>query len=165
MAKRNNSKQRTARTPQRVASAKLLARKPSPRTPLSERPALHLDPPVAHSERRPDLRPVEDRRRFHPQLEHAPPLTVHGQRAPVIVRDKARVAKTAKPARRASQAALNRFGPKQHSQTKAILAFALPKKTVICVRRQSRREVLAAKGRFGGGKRSPRRNAWSSISC
>lgn len=45
------------------------------------------------------------------------------------------------------------------------LSFFAPKKVALCVRRHVRREVLAAKGKFGGGHRRPRRNFWSDVEC
>lgn len=45
------------------------------------------------------------------------------------------------------------------------IKFALPKKTMVCVKRKVRREVLLALGRGGGRHKKPHRNRWSSISC
>lgn len=47
------------------------------------------------------------------------------------------------------------------------LRFAVPEKTVMCVRRKKRREVLFAKKRAGGaGSRKPKtRNWYSKIGC
>lgn len=45
--------------------------------------------------------------------------------------------------------------------------FALPKQTVVCVRRKTRKEVLHARKKTGRGvrRRNPRRNQWSNIHC
>lgn len=46
------------------------------------------------------------------------------------------------------------------------LAFEAPAKTLVCVRRARRREVLFAIKKAGrGGQRRPRRNAWSDYKC
>ena len=51
------------------------------------------------------------------------------------------------------------------AQTKSTLAFAEPRRVLVCLRRQVRKEVLLALGKGGGGKRKPRRNHLSEISC
>lgn len=109
----------------------------------------------------PSLVQVEDRRRFHPENKNRPALLKTGLPAPVTVVNKARP----KPKTRKQLAQVNRFGAVQPSQTKAVVAFAAPRETVVCVRRQSRKEVLFAKGKGGGGKRPPKRTWLSKISC
>lgn len=47
----------------------------------------------------------------------------------------------------------------------ARVAFSDPRKVIICHRRKSRREVLFAFGKGGGGKKKPRRSPWSDVSC
>lgn len=45
-------------------------------------------------------------------------------------------------------------------------SFHVPKKTLICVRRKQRKQVLHALRKSGkGGQRKPRRNTYSSIRC
>lgn len=101
------------------------------------------------------LQEVEDRRLFHPLGRFAPPKTVAGTPARLTVKDRPPTAKQlASP-----------FMRKVRSQTKAVLTFADPERTVMCIRRKERREVLHALGRTGSGNRRPKRNAWSSISC
>lgn len=46
-----------------------------------------------------------------------------------------------------------------------MLAFAVPQRVAVCVRRHMRREVLLALGRGGAGHKRPRRNVWSSVKC
>lgn len=102
---------------------------------------------------------VDDRRLFHfdPPAGRAP-LDEEGRPARITLRDKKRT--------RGAKRGVYRFGPRIYSQTKAIRAFEEPRKVLICIRRQSRKEVLFAKRKAGrGGMRPPRRNAWSSISC
>lgn len=43
--------------------------------------------------------------------------------------------------------------------------FLVPAKTLVCVRRKQRREVLFAKGRGGGRHRKPRYNSFSAWRC
>lgn len=89
---------------------------------------------------------MEDRRTFHPLRDLRPVAS--------FVKSAARVV------------AKQRVNFPQPSQTKALLAFADPRRVLVCVRRRIRREVLHAKRIAGsGGMRKPRRNALSSISC
>lgn len=92
-----------------------------------------------------DLRDVEDRRTFHPLGDFRPARATSGH--PV----KPHVVKPAKSSRALSYR----------------INFAVPKRTVICVRRQTRKEVLHAlrkvgRGRGGGHKRF---NWQSEVSC
>lgn len=101
---------------------------------------------------------VEDRRLFHFDGPARTPLEDDGRPARITLRNKSRP--------RGQKRGAYRFGPKVYSQTKAIRAFEEPRRVLICVRRQSRKEVLFAKRKAGrGGMRPPRRNYWSSISC
>lgn len=90
---------------------------------------------------------MEDRRTFHPLRDLRPVAS--------FVKSAARVV------------AKQRVNFPQPSQTKAILAFADPRRVLVCLRRRIRREVLHAKRVAGSGKpmRKPRRNSLSSISC
>lgn len=102
------------------------------------------------------LQEVEDRRLFHPLGMFAPPKTVGGSPAGIVVRNKPPT-----PRQRASS-----FHNKVRSQTKATLTFAEPSRTVMCIRRKERREVLFAKGGAGSRRmRPPKRTPWSDISC
>lgn len=96
--------------------------------------------------RRPVLRPLqllEDRRLHHPARVR--PARAFFGKARIVVR---------KPSGLAA-----RFDALTHR-----VAFDIPKRVAICVRRRERREVLIAKG-VGGSRRSKRRNAWSNVSC
>lgn len=91
---------------------------------------------------------VEDRRTFYPTAPALRPALSFSRKS------HARVVAKQNP----------RFN--QPSQTKAILAFAEPKKVLVCVRRKRRKEVLHAKGVAGRrGLRRPHRNNWSGIRC
>lgn len=47
-----------------------------------------------------------------------------------------------------------------------VLAFQVPKKVAVCVRRKQRRETLFALNRTGAGARSRKhRNYWSNVAC
>lgn len=91
------------------------------------------------------LREIEDRREYHPEKKYRPvrQLSGHPVKSHVI-----------KPAKFKSQLP---FG----------LNFAVPKDTVVCIRRKRRKEVLFAKGKAGGSqkRRHPRRNLNSKIGC
>lgn len=47
------------------------------------------------------------------------------------------------------------------------LAFSIPRLVALCVRRKTRKEVLHALRKTGGGsgRRRPRRNFWSNVKC
>lgn len=93
------------------------------------------------------LLPVEDLRRYHPLGAARSVKVVTGHAVQPL-----RVARPGRP-------------PRVHPQNvPSGLAFAVPRKTVICIRRKRRREVLFAKNvRRGSGSR--RRNFWSDIRC
>lgn len=95
---------------------------------------------------------VEDRRRHHPLMEWAPPLTYSG--------NPARITHKNKFSRPHKMAGFTVPGvPKK-------LAFKNSKKTLLCVRRSQRKEVLFALARTGKGSRSKRKhNRFSEISC
>lgn len=111
----------------------------------------------------PDLDPgplteVEDRRTYHPLGPNRPARTLGGTPARITVADR--------PASKRQRA--SGFHRKlRSSHTKAVLAFAEPKRVLICIRRQRRKEVLHALGRAGrgGAKRHPRRSWHSEVSC
>lgn len=60
------------------------------------------------------------------------------------------------------KSAANVFGALSHK-----VRFAAPRKVLVCVRRQARKEVIFAKGKNGRGvrRRNPKRNWFSSVSC
>lgn len=92
---------------------------------------------------------IEDHREYRP-LERSKFLTV-----PRILRS-ASIARTSST-RVAKFTQLDLRGGQQR--------FAVPKQTMVCVRRTIRRQVLFAKGRGGGGHKRPRRNQWSNVRC
>lgn len=137
----------------KIAKPRLLSRSPSP-NPVSLAP-LPKSPQVAAP-----LRQVEDRRTFNPEHGNRPALTIAGTPAVITVKSRPRP----KPKTKASRAQVNRFGTLQPSQTKAAVTFAAPAATVVCIRRQRRKEVLFAKGKTSS--RGHRRRSWlSKISC
>lgn len=156
MAKRSKSKRDhkpAQRDLSRIAKPRLLSRQPSP-NPVSSGPSLSRPSAAA------PLRQVEDRRSFHPEAANRPALSLAGTPAVITVKSRPRP----KPATRSARAQVNRFGSVQPSQTKAALTFAAPAATVVCIRRQRRKEVLFAKGKTSS--RSHRRRSWlSKISC
>lgn len=89
------------------------------------------------------LTEVEDRRFYHPLDSFQPAMEIGGR-----VAQKPKIKKT-----------------KLH-QLPWQMVFDAPKKTAICVRRKTRREVIFAKRKSGGGaRRKPRRNTYSDIGC
>lgn len=91
----------------------------------------------------------EDRRQFNP-----------GVKWPQAVWKTPRVTMRPKAAKaRARSSGPSLFhGPEVHT-------FDVPRSTMICVRRNQRKEVLHAKGVAGSKVRRPKRNAWSGVSC
>lgn len=101
---------------------------------------INLSPPKIN------LKPIEDRRRWHPDGK---------QVAPQATQRLHRALKIASPAPTA---------PKYKLPSR--VAFSAPKHVVVCVRRKTRKEVLFAKKltKRGSGSRK-HRNPWSEISC
>lgn len=88
---------------------------------------------------------VEDRRTYHPLEFFRPARTVSGTNIDPVVVKKSRPFKAALP-----------FG----------LRFSVPDKTLICVRRKERKEVLFAKRKTKKGSGSKKRKNWfSKIGC
>lgn len=97
------------------------------------------------------LQELEDRRQWHPEGEFRP--------ARAFVRSAARLI-APQPQRIVRGRRIRLFSP-------SMVAFAMPRKVAICVRRKTRREVLhALRVAGGGGMRKKRRfNAYSRIHC
>lgn len=93
-----------------------------------------------------ELRPVEDRRRFHPLGVYRPARRIDGRAVSRHVVDDRR--------------SRGRYLPTK-------IKFAVPRATAICIRRRRRKEVLHAKQLVGGGRgrRAPRRNWFSEVRC
>jgi len=157
---KNHSKKSDHKPAQRdrspIASPRLLSPTPSPFTVSRTLPALVRKPAM------PALPLVEDRRRFNPEQRNQPAKTVSGRLAPIILSDRPRQPKT-----KLGKLAKALYGPEVHSQTKAAVTFAVPSSTIVCLRRQRRKEVLFAAQKTGSGSRAKKRNrSWlSKISC
>ena len=93
------------------------------------------------------LADLEDRRRFHPMRALRPAFSLPRGASRLVVREPKR-ARALFPA-----------------QTRAVIAFANPRRVLICLRRKARREVLMALGKGGGGAKRPRRNEFSDVRC
>lgn len=104
---------------------------------------------------------VEDRRTFHPEGPQLRPFLMdNGVPATLTSEVNSNVKRKGKN-NQSSVFSLNR-------QTKSRLVFAAPDRTLVCVRRNTRREVLFAKGRGGAGgkrRRHVRRNDSSNYGC
>lgn len=99
-----------------------------------------------------NLRPIEDRRLFHPQGVHRPARSFtnprHRLRSVRVKKNPKKVQNTAYPSFH--------------------IGFEAPKRVLVCVRRKQRREVIHALGYSGRGvgrKRRSRRSEYSSINC
>lgn len=104
----------------------------------------------------------EDRRTFHPEGKNRPVFASPRYAARIMPKD-IRVGHANRNRPNSSWGSAVFVQPRQ---TKAILAFDMPDKVAVCVRRNRRKEVLHALGKAGsGGMRKPRRNATSAISC
>lgn len=100
---------------------------------------------------RPDLRPFEDRRTFHPQGVTRPARSFKSSRHRLEVPRAPRIKKIQASAY-----------PSFH------IGFESPKRVLVCVRRKQRQEVIHALGHSGSGKRRKRRSRrseYSSIIC
>lgn len=106
-------------------------------TPVSH----YLDSIAARARQPRPLQALEDRRRWHPER--------WGQPTRATVRAATRVVVKPSP------------GPVLTSR----LAYADPKRIALCNRRQTRKEVIHALGKAGGGNKPPTRKPSSEISC
>lgn len=130
--------------------------------PLAE--AVYLPLPLSPIRLQPikKLTEVQDHRLYYPEPVKPSRSTTGGSSRVVI-----RPAKNLQGVRSKNK---NVFGPnglrKSQRSIPSGLAFDLPKRVVVCVRRQQRREVLFAKKsvRSGAGAKR-RRTRWSDISC
>lgn len=100
-----------------------------------------------------ELQAFEDRRLWSPTLEYR----LDGREYPKAVPERS-------PARFKVGQATQVFGTSRSSLLSPIVAFQRPSRMAICIRRQRRRQVLAARGRLGRN-RPGRRSAWSGVSC
>lgn len=104
------------------------------------------------------LSDIEDNRQYHPEGADRSPRLLSGNNYSISVGD------------RSTRSSLKKslYGPFIASQTKAKIIFSEPDRTLVCLRRKQRKEILHAKrktGRGGRPKRSPRRNWKSDIAC
>jgi len=88
-----------------------------------------------------------DARTYRPDRYSAPPIAKNVNATRLVARDT--------------------FGDAIRRQTKARIAFKVPKHVALCVRRKQRKQVLHAKKKTGAGvsRKKPTRNMWSQISC
>lgn len=95
----------------------------------------------------------EDRRMWHPEGDYAP--------ARSVFKSDARLTIPRKPGSSDDRYALRRmYYPSSQ------VAFAIPSRVAVCVRRHQRQEVLHALGKTGKvGQRSPKWGVYSSVSC
>lgn len=115
--------------------------------PLRVRPRPVLPPYRPYDAFAGKLTVLEDRRQFHPMRAWRPAFSIPRAAARLV-------AKEPRNARR--------FG----AQTRAVIAFANPRRVLVCLRRKARREVLLALGQGGGRKgRKPRRTEYSDVRC
>lgn len=96
------------------------------------------------------LTQIEDRRLWHPEGIYAPAKSFNQSRHRLVAQPIARV-----------------FTGSGYKLTRpSTIAFAAPKKVLICVRRGIRKQVLHALNKTGKvGQNRPRRSYYSSISC
>ena len=104
---------------------------------------------------------LEDRRRYHPLGRYAPPQALPKDAARVVVPVKKRrhprhVARAISPGVRAQ---MDAAWPTER------LAFKVPRRVSMCVKPKTRRELILASGRGGGGHRPPKPNPWSKVEC
>lgn len=107
------------------------------------------------------LRDFEDLRTWHPDRLTRPPRTFTSGVSRVFAVERVSSPRTAAKVRRSR----NVFG---YSRSLGTVAFQKPDSTVLCVRRQQRREVLHALGGVhpGGGSGSKSKwTEWSNVRC
>lgn len=98
----------------------------------------------------------EDRRLFHPL----------GETAPAVATDRRRMSYALVPNRSPSKDGSGQSVWKENWKSGGAVAFAVPSRTVICLRRSARREVMHANGYAGSAGMRPARFNWmSQVSC
>jgi len=111
-----------------------------------------------------DLRPIEDRRVFNPAYEARPARQFTSSRHRLVVREAAVMRRRSSLIREAkSQMGLTAF-----DSVPRLIGFEAPLRTLVCLRRRIRKEVLHALGRTGKGgspRKDPRRSEYSGVVC
>lgn len=126
-------------------------------------PAISFTPVVTPADRTVRTPPVQDdRRTFHPLGAHRPPVTVSGAKAQLTLKNRPRQVRKAIP----TATGFIRQAKRIASQTKAAVAFVGGAHVAVCIRRKTRRQVLAALRKFRAGAGSKRRHTpFSRIGC
>lgn len=138
MAKGTKNSNRSRRGASRTANRRL---------PTSPTKAMSSQMDLEDLIRMTDMRSVEDRRTYHPDREFRSPLDVRGVPRHTL----------AVPA---PQPRSNYSGLPAH------VAFQAPHDVLVCVRRNTRKEVLHAFKKTGkSGQKRPRRTPFSNIQC
>lgn len=106
------------------------------------------------------LQPIEDRRRHHPLGYVRPARQISGHPVRPLVIGGVPARRPAPGARRSEAAKVARA-----PSLSPTLRFDVPKRTIICVRRKRRREVIMATGKGGGRHRRPKRNYFTEVKC
>lgn len=107
------------------------------------------------------LRSYEDRRTFHPEGSFRPAASFNRPRHRLVVSGYPKRDSVVRSSRNYRFNKLSSL-----SGTPAHIMFERPRKVVMCVRRQMRREVLHAYRKTGrGGQRRPRWNWYSRVRC
>lgn len=112
--------------------------------------------------RLPSLTEFEDRRRWYPSSYTEPARSFSAPRSRLTV-----VSRVSHP-RTVGRVDASRSLSSAWSQTRATVAFAEPRRTVLCVRRNIRKEVLHALDRVrpgGSGRSRSHWTEWSSVRC
>lgn len=94
------------------------------------------------------LRQVDDRRSFHPDGFFRPAKLVSGISASIN-----------------AGRTYSLFGTPKRQSMPVGVKFKVPSKTVICIRRKMRKEVILALGHSGKGGKKRRRNWYSNVRC
>lgn len=107
-----------------------------------------------------DMRLFEDRRTFHPEQADRPAIKIGGSPARLESRNRPATKKVTKWQK-------DVFGDTLRSQTKGAIAFKLPSRVILCIRRNIRRQIMfALRLRKKGSGASRRRYNWiSKIGC
>ena len=84
---------------------------------------------------------TDDRRQWNPQRWGRPVVATKRDATPLVVT------------------------PSSRSVLPAGLSFKDPSKVLVCHRRKTRREVLLAQGKGGGGNKAPKRKPTSEVTC
>lgn len=147
MARRRKNNNDTQRDASDIATESEVLRSFIKKSTVVPRPIV-LSPPK-------DLRPLSDRRTWHPEGPARPAPSIQKSRHRLVI-----------PKGTRKHAGRSPSISRSVSDVPKTVAFDDPKRVLVCIRRKTRKQVLFAKRKTGKGARARRRrNYYSGVAC